>query len=108
MLRLAPPWRPTLLKVWRELARVGPFAYRVVEEIRRYIEESNGVGVPWETALDEQLIQKVLPKIKGQDISVGAALDALIALGADKFPLTTAKASFMREQLSAYGFTSFF
>lgn len=102
------PWAETLLSVWRALKGVAPFAYRVADEIKRYVNDASEVEVPWEEALDEQLIQKVLPKIKGQDIRVGEALDSLVGLGAENFPLTTAKSSLMREQLNAYGFTSFF
>src|SRR5205807_3629390 len=34
------PWAPTLLRIWRALSRVAPFAYRVADEIRRYVDEA--------------------------------------------------------------------
>ena len=102
------PWAPTLLAVWLAVQRAAPFAYRVASEIGNYIREASKLEVSWKEALDEQLVQKVLPKVKGQDTSVGEALDEIITLSAVGHPLTHAKAVEMRAELDAYGFTSFF
>ena len=65
-------------------------------------------GVPWEEALDEQLLQKVLPKLKGADLRVGEALEGLVALTAEDLPLSNAKATKMLDDFRQHGFTSFF
>ena len=58
--------------------------------------------------LDEQLLQKVLPKIKGTDLRVRGALERFIQVAADRFPLSTAKAELMLAAFTEHGFTSYF
>jgi hypothetical protein len=49
------------------VARAGqPFGYRVLNEIIRYIEQSQEVMKP-QQALDLQIKQKILPKLRGDD-----------------------------------------
>ncbi len=97
-----------LLSVWDEFHVVAPFAYRVVDEITEYVADAEAAGVSWEVALDEQLLQKVLPKIKGTDLRVRGALEHFIQLAADRFPLSTAKAEVMLAAFTEYGYTSYF
>jgi 5-methylcytosine-specific restriction endonuclease McrBC GTP-binding regulatory subunit McrB len=59
-------WR-TLSQVHTVLARAGlQFGYRTIEEILRYFDNAAGVLTPLQ-ALDLQLKQKVLPKLRGED-----------------------------------------
>ncbi len=44
------------------------------------------LGVPWEDAFDDQIIQKILPRIKGTDIRLGAMLQRLNDVTANRFP----------------------
>jgi MoxR-like ATPase len=101
------PHAADLLTVWRTVRPVAPFAFRVVDEIASYIREADQIGAA-HTALDEQLVQKILPKIKGTDLRCQAALEGLVALGPERFPLTHAKASAMLDGFRTHGFASFF
>ena len=96
-----------MLDVWRAVKDIAPFAYRTLDEIDAYIRQAEQLEVPWETALDEQLVQKVLPKLKGANLRIGKVLDDFI-LVADPFELSTAKATRMRDDFTRDGFTSFF
>ena len=69
------------MDVWDAAHQVAPFAFRVLDEITEYIEEADELEVGWEEALDEQLLQKVLPKIKGTDLRLGVALRAFADRG---------------------------
>ena len=35
--------------------------------MRAYVAEAEQLDVPWQEALDEQLLHKILPKLKGAD-----------------------------------------
>ncbi len=95
--RPAPPRRPALraaprrglgdLRTSRTVRVPRP---RRDQDLRRA--KPRRSGVRWQTALDEQLLQKVLPKIKGTDLALGAALYTLRRACADRFPLSHAKA----------------
>ncbi|HEX8158819.1 MAG TPA: AAA family ATPase, partial [Solirubrobacteraceae bacterium] len=59
-------WR-LITRVYAIMARAGhPFGYRTVAEMLRYVEQARGV-LPPEQALDQQIKQKVLPKLRGDD-----------------------------------------
>ena len=100
--------RDTLLSIWDAVAPVAPFAFRVVDEIRVYLAQAANLGISWQEALDEQLLQKILPKLKGTDLRLGPALQFLVALPVADFPRTTAKATTMQQGFSHHGFASFF
>jgi MoxR-like ATPase len=102
------PYRELLLTVWDELHPVAPFAYRVVDEINEYVAAAATVGISWEEALDQQLLQKVLPKIKGTDLRLRGTLERFIQLASDQFPLSAVKAQGMLAAFTEHGFTSYF
>jgi hypothetical protein len=64
--------------------------------------------VEWQAAVDEQLLQKVLPKVKGTDPRIGEALQQFVTLTAEGFPLSNAKASSMSASYRDHGFVSYF
>lgn len=97
-----------LLEIWDAVAELSPFAFRVLDEIEVYVMAAEEFGVSWQTALDEQVVQKVLPKLKGADPRIAETLDAIIHVAGDELPLTNAKAEAMAETLRDYGFTSYF
>jgi predicted Mrr-cat superfamily restriction endonuclease len=101
-------YRDRLLKVWVAMHPVAPFAYRVLDEIHAYIEEAAAVGISTDVALDEQLLQKVLPKIKGTAKGIDVALKSLIEDADGRWPLSRAKAEEMLADFEADGFTSYF
>jgi MoxR-like ATPase len=97
-----------LTEVWETFQTVAPFAFRVLDEITRYVDEADALAVPWQTALDEQLLQKVLPKVKGTDLRIAPALTRFQELAAERFPRSHAKATVMLQAFHEHGFTSYF
>jgi hypothetical protein len=102
------PFRNDILEVWHVVRDVAPFAFRTADEVRSYVEEAARVGVPWQDAFDEQLFQKILPKLKGGDLRVETALKRLVELTADRYPLTHTKAQAMLDGFAQHGFSSYF
>lgn len=102
------PYSETLLKIWEIVQNTGPFAYRVVDEISAYVQAAASMGVPWEAALDEQILQKILPKLKGVKPAIGQTLEQLVELLDDQFPLSYERAHEMLEGFLQYGFASYF
>ncbi|MHC5822980.1 MAG: hypothetical protein ACYT04_45895, partial [Nostoc sp.] len=88
---------------------VATFAFRNIDVIKTYVTDADVFGVPWNDALDEQLLQKILPKLKGADDRVGEALKAFIEIAKiNEFNLSLAKATKMRATFEQHGFTSYF
>ena len=102
-------YREILMQIWDKLHVVAPFAFRVIDEIKIYVKEAEALDVEWQEALDEQLLQKILPKLKGADERVGEALKAFVNIAEENnFPLSHAKASKMLKIFEQHGFTSYF
>lgn len=96
------------LAVWDAVQAVAPFGFRVVDDLVEYVRANvEDHGVAWEEAFDEQIVQKVLPKLRGSDPRVGAALEALIVLSNERFVLTHQRATRMLEGFRQHGFASF-
>ncbi len=93
----------------RAVAPAKPFAFRVVDEMKSYVGESEALDVAWQAAVDEQVLQKVLPKLTGADPAVRFALEALLALADENgLDLTYRKAKRMLDDYDRDGFTSYF
>jgi hypothetical protein len=101
------PHGPTLMLVWDALKPVAPFGFRVLDEVSSYVVAAQEIGTDWRTAFDEQLVQKVLPRVRG-DETTGVAIDAFIDVLGTDFPLARAKAARMKAELDAHGFLAFF
>lgn len=102
------PFHDALLTVWDAVREIAPFAFRVIDEIRAYVAESATLGVDWQPAVDDQLLQKVLPKIKGTDPKIKTALEDFAAATTPAFPLSHDRASRMLEDFQIHGFVSYF
>jgi MoxR-like ATPase len=118
-----------ITRVHTILARAGqPFGYRAIAEMLRYIEQARGV-LPPAQALDQQVKQKLLPKLRGDDTArLRRALTELLelllgqprdawgkaaavepeAIAAAPFPESAEKVRRMLERLDAEGFTDFY
>lgn len=91
------------------------FAYRTVREIRQYISaayEISGSGHEFvlRQAIDEQLLQKVLPKIHGNKKEIGELLDTLeIICKREEMPLELSlkKIEQMKGKLASVQYASF-
>jgi MoxR-like ATPase len=97
-----------IMEVWEAVRHVGPFAFRILDEIHAYVSTAEAMDAHWSDALDEQILQKVLPKLKGADPRVGAALAEVVRVCTDRFPLSYSKASRMLADFNSYGFASYF
>jgi hypothetical protein len=67
------------------------------------------MGCSWQEALDEQIVQKLLPKCKGADLRIGDALEELRGiLPTDDYPLSHSKVQHLLEGFRQHGFASYF
>ena len=89
------------------------FAYRTVREIRQYLSASYEITEDKDsyelyTAIDEQLVQKILPKVHGNKKEIGNLLEELGALCADNdLPLSGDKIEKMKGKLAQIQYASF-
>lgn len=102
------PYQDLVLSLWDAIHPVAPFAFRVLDEMTKYIAEADTLGLPWQEALDEQLLHKIMPKLKGADLRVKHALESVVYLTLREYPLTHTKAQRMLEGFNQHGFASFF
>jgi hypothetical protein len=102
------PYAGFVMDVFDAVPEVAPFAFRTLDEIAAYITQMDALGIPTDEALDEQILQKVLPKLKGTDQRIGVALTALRALTEGSHPLSHAKVTTMLETFNQHGFASYF
>ncbi len=119
----------TINQIHEIVTRAGqPFGYRTVSEMLRYIEQARGV-LPANQALDQQIRQKILPKLRGEDTPrLRRALTSLLELllgmpqsvwnraaavkpeqvARGPFPSSAEKVRRMLERLDSEGFTDFY
>jgi hypothetical protein len=83
------------------------FGYRVRDEILRFMACASTI-IPTDTALDLQLLQKILPRLSGVAESLLPALRALLAYTETRFPLTAHKITRMCQRAETMGFVTFF
>lgn len=91
------------------------FAYRTVREIRQYLSAACELSDKWDDAemyrsIDEQLLQKVLPKIHGNRKEIGTMLDELDAIcktSGKELILSGKKIEQMKGKLAAVQYASF-
>ncbi len=103
-----PELRDWLMAIFDAVAEVQPFSIRVVDEISRYVDEAVRIGLPWEEALDDQIIQKILPRIKGTDFRIGTMLQRLNDITANRFPRSNYKIQQLNYSFHTNGIASFF
>ena len=102
-------YQDALMDVWDAVSSVAPFAFRVLDEVARYVAKADSVGVHWREAVDEQILQKVLPKLRGTDPRLGTALAALAdTLDTHGFSFSKAKLQAMLTTYERHGISSFF
>jgi AAA domain (dynein-related subfamily) len=98
-----------VIEVWQLVHDVAPFAFRVASDIRSYVDASTTIGRDVDQSLDEQVLQKVLPKLTRTDTRIGAVLRAMVPLCEERhLPKSAAKAKQMLAGFEAYGFASYF
>lgn len=107
--------KPVLESVYKILEASGfEFAYRVAKEIRLYAfasyetcEDKSKFNI--NTVIDQQIVQKILPKIHGNKKQIGTMLtDLKNELSKyDEFKLSQIKVSSMLDKLEKYQYASF-
>jgi MoxR-like ATPase len=102
------PYREDVLRVWDALKPLAPFGFRVLDEMHHYVVAARELGTPWEIALDEQFVQKVLPRVRGADQRLDEALEAFLGAIGEGYPLSRTKAEEMRAEYRTHGYASFF
>lgn len=103
-----PELQQLIIAIWDAVADVAPFSLRIVDEINRYVYEALRIGVPFDQAVDDQIIQKILPRIHGTDTRLGSMLQRLSALTAYRFPRSYEKIQRLMYGFHTYGIVSFF
>lgn len=86
------------------------FGYRIRDEVLRYVyfaEKLSSSDFTTDIALDIQIKQKILPRIKGPE-SIRPALESLRDKFADKYPISSAKINQMLKALDTNGYTDFY
>lgn len=97
-----------LLDIWEKTEPASPFGFRVLDDIAAYIAEAEKDGVKWQEALDEQIVSKILPKLRGIEPEAAKALQGVAALTAERFPLASDKCEVMLRRQQATDVVSFF
>lgn len=100
-----------LLELFRGLAPHGwEFGFRVALEIQRFVywhATLTGAGWQFSSALDAQVVQKVMPKLRGSEYRLRPALDTLDAFAKNlALPLTADKTRRLADKLRD-GFAAF-
>lgn len=103
------PYESIALDIWDCMKDTFPFAYRVLDDISSYVGKATEPerGLDWRYAFDEQVLQKILPKIKGSDPQLAPMLERLQGILAD-YPLSLERVKRMQETYHTHGFTSYF
>ena len=110
--------REFLGSIYEELQESGfEFAYRTVKEIRQYFAtayELQKDNFEITRTMDEQIVQKILPKIYGDRKQTGELLDTLeekcregIEDSSEEMTLSLKKIEQMKKRLDRYQYTSF-
>lgn len=103
------PYESVALDIWDCMKDTFPFAYRVLDDISDYVSMATEpeMGSDWSSAFDEQVLQKILPKIKGSDPQIEPMLARLQEILAD-YPLSLERAKRMQATYLNHGLTSYF
>lgn len=100
--------REVLLDLWDRMARACPVGFRVLDDIADYLQLAKQEDVDWRVALDEQIVSKLLPKLRGLDPEVAEALRRVSTRVEGEFPRATAKCQSMLRRLQSTDVVSFF
>ena len=102
------PWAGQLFNIWKVVQPAAPFAFRVIDDMNRYIQLAGDENSSWQDALDEQIEQKILPKLSGNQANLHSVLGELALLLGQDFPLSSKRLEAMKSQHEDIGFVSFF
>ena len=102
------PAAEVLLDLWDRMAPACPVGFRVLDEIADYLKLAEQENVDWLEALDEQIVSKLLPKLRGIDPEVAEVLKQIETRVNGEFPKAAAKCRSMLRRAQATDVVSFF
>ena len=102
------PAAKVLLDLWDRMAPACPVGFRVLDEIAEYLKLAEQEGVDWREALDEQIVSKLLPKLRGIDPEVAEVLKLIETRVNGEFPKSAAKCQSMLRRVRSTDVVSFF
>ena len=98
-----------LLDLWKAMEPAHPVGFRVLDDIADYIERSERDSTHWQAALDQQIVSKLLPKLRGVDPEVAEALRNVRKVVDDEaYPLARDKSEIMWRRYEATDVVSYF
>jgi len=99
------PYRAVLRETLTCLSPVIPLSFRTCKDILSYIESATQLGLTWQTALDQQILQKLLARLRSSDPTLLNRLNQLADLLPETdFPLTRKRLSQLIGQWQREGF----
>lgn len=101
------PYAEDLERIRAAVSEAAPIAFRTADDIALYVDTASTLEADWRPLFDEAVLQKVLPRIRGIDPAVGEALEQIVEITEDVYPLSHAKAKRMLEGFRL-GIASFF
>ena len=104
----ATPPAEVLLDLWDRMASACPVGFRVLDEITDYLKLAEQEDVGWREALDEQIVSKLLPKLRGIDPEVAEVLKLIETRVNGEFPKAAAKCKSMLRRVRSTDVVSFF
>ena len=102
------PAAEVLLDLWDRMAPACPVGFRVLDEIAEYLKLAEQEDVDWREALDEQIVSKLLPKLRGIDPEVAEVLKLIETRVNGEFPKAAAKCQSMLRRMQSTDVVSFF
>ena len=102
------PPAEVLLDLWDRMAPTCPVGFRVLDEIADYLKLAEQEAVDWREALDEQIVSKLLPKLRGIDPEVAEVLKLIETRVNGEFPKSAAKCQSMLRRVRSTDVVSFF
>ena len=97
-----------LLDLWGRMTPACLVGFRVLDDIADYLKLAEQEGVDWRVALDEQIVSKLLPKLRGLDPEVAEALRQIETRVNGEFPQAAAKCQSMLQRVQSTDVVSFF
>ena len=97
-----------LLQLWKAMEPAHPVGFRVLDDIAEYIERAEKDSTHWKVALDQQIVSKLLPKLRGIEPEEAEALRNVRKVVDEEYPLARAKSETMWRRYEATDVVSYF
>ena len=97
-----------LLELWRAMEPAHPVGFRVLDDIAKYIERAEKDSTHWKVALDQQIVSKLLTKLRGIEPEEAEALRNVRKVVDTEYPLARAKSETMWRRYEATDVVSYF